>query len=164
VNHRVNIRLATVADIPTIMTLERQSATAGHWTEAQYRQVFRPKSTARIVLVSEAAPPSASGLKSDAGSAILGFLVAQHLAPEWELENLVVAPRARRKGLAKRLLNALLATAKKTDSTAVFLEVRDSNAPARALYEKVGFRQVGRRYSYYTSPSEDAVLYRRTLG
>jgi ribosomal-protein-alanine acetyltransferase len=164
VNHRVNIRPATVADIPTIMTLERQTASAGHWTEAQYRQVFQPESPARLVLVLESAPLGASVLKSDASSGIFGFLVAQHLAPEWELENLVVAPRARRKGLAKRLLNALLAAAKKTNTTAVFLEVRDSNAAARALYEKAGFRQVGRRYSYYTSPSEDAVLYRRTLG
>lgn len=146
------------------MRLERESATAGHWTEKQYRDVFQSKTPSRIVLVSEAAPPRASRLKSDAGSGILGFLVAQHLPPEWELENLVVAPHARRKGLAKRLLNALLAAAKKRDSTALFLEVRDSNAAARALYEKAGFRQVGRRYSYYTSPSEDAVLYRRTLG
>jgi [ribosomal protein S18]-alanine N-acetyltransferase len=162
-NRRVHIRPAIVADIPIIMMLERQSATAGHWTEAQYRQVFRHESPARIGLVSEAAPPSASGLKSDAGTGILGFLVAQHLAPEWELENLVVAPQARRKGIGKRLLNALLATARKTHSSAVFLEVRDSNAPARALYEKAGFKQVGRRYSYYTNPSEDAILYRRTL-
>jgi ribosomal-protein-alanine acetyltransferase len=159
----VYIRPATIADISHIMSLERESATAGHWTEKQYRQAFRSESTARIVLVSEAALPRASGLKSGAGSSILGFLVAQHLAPEWELENLVVAPRARRKGLAKRLLNALLAAAKKTNSAAVFLEVRDSNAGARSLYEKAGFKQVGRRYSYYTSPSEDAILYRRTL-
>jgi [ribosomal protein S18]-alanine N-acetyltransferase len=145
------------------MRLERESATAGHWTEKQYRDVFQSKTPARIVLVAQAAPPTVKGLESDKASGILGFLIAQHLAPEWELENLVVAPCARRKGLAKRLLNALLAAAKKTNSTAVFLEVRDSNAAARALYEKAGFRQVGRRYSYYTSPSEDAVLYRRTL-
>ena len=59
---------------------------------------------------------------------ILGFLVAQHLAPEWELENIVVAPTARRKGLGKRLLDALLDAARETNSNSVFLEVRESNA------------------------------------
>ena len=42
----------------------------------------------------------------------------------------------------------------------MFLEVRESNAAARTLYEKAGFEQTGRRHSYYTSPLEDAILYR----
>lgn len=104
--------------------------------------------------------PSPSDAKSPR---ILGFLIAQHLAPEWELENLVVAPNARRKGLGKRLLEALLDAARKTNSTSVFLEARESNAAARALYEQAGFEQAGRRAFYYTNPSEDAILYRQTL-
>jgi [ribosomal protein S18]-alanine N-acetyltransferase len=159
----VRIRPATVADIPYIMSLELQSATAGHWTDKQYRQVFRAESPPRLVLVVERPPISSSGFTSDADSGILGFLIAQHLAPEWELENIVVAPAARRKGIGKRLLNGLLAAARESNSTAVFLEVRDSNTSARALYEKAGFKQTGHRPSYYTSPSEDAILYRRTL-
>jgi ribosomal-protein-alanine N-acetyltransferase len=94
---------------------------------------------------------------------LLGFLVARHLAPEWELENLVVAPTIRRKGLGKRLLDGLLAHADGTNSDAVFLEVRESNASARALYESAGFAQTGRRKSYYAEPQEDAILYRRSL-
>ena len=89
--------------------------------------------------------------------------MAQHLAPEWELENIVVAPAARRKGLGKRLLEALLAAARETNSRSVFLEVRASNAAARSLYEKAGFEPTGRRKSYYTNSAEDAVLYRLTL-
>jgi len=145
------------------MSLERQSATAGHWTHKQYRQVFQPESPPRLVLVAEAESPRASGLRADADSGILGFLIAQHVAPEWELENIVVAPAARRKGVGKRLLDGLLAAARESNSTAVFLEVRDSNTSARALYEKAGFKQTGHRPSYYTSPSEDAILYRCTL-
>jgi [ribosomal protein S18]-alanine N-acetyltransferase len=91
-------------------------------------------------------------------------LVARHLAPEWELENIVVAPSARRQGLGNRLLNALLAAARETHSASVFLEVRESNSAARTLYEKAGFKQTGRRKSYYTDPLEDAVLYRQTIG
>jgi ribosomal-protein-alanine N-acetyltransferase len=94
---------------------------------------------------------------------VLGFLVAQHLAPEWELENIVVAPAARRKGVGKRLIEWLLEEARGAQSESVFLEVRESNTIARALYETTGFQQVGRRKSYYSAPSEDAILYRWNL-
>ncbi len=157
----MKIRPATPADIPEILNLERQCATAGHWTEAQYRRAFEPGSPRRLALVVEAEPPSPAQSNSEFHT-ILGFLIAQHLAPEWELENLVISPAARRKGLGKRLLQALLASARETNSTSVFLEARESNAPARALYEQAGFEQSGRRAFYYTSPSEDAILYRQT--
>ncbi len=160
----MHIRPATIADISHIMSLERESATAGHWTEKQYRDVFQSETQTRLLLVAQASPPTAKGHESDKAFGILGFLIAQQLPPEWELENLVVVPGARRKGIGKRLLNALLAAARKTDNSAVFLEVRESNAAARALYETAGFERIGRRYAYYTSPSEDAILYRRTLG
>ena len=148
----MQIRPGTLADISSIMQLERQAATAGHWTEDQYRQAFRRGGATRLVLISE-----------DEETSPVGFLVARHLAPEWELENIVVAPPARRKGLGKRLLEALLVAATKTSCAAVFLEVRESNVPARTLYEKTGFQQTGRRKSYYTNPSEDAILYRLSL-
>jgi ribosomal-protein-alanine N-acetyltransferase len=154
----VHIRPATPADIPHMMSLERQSPTAGHWTEELYRKAFRPDSPARLLLVAEA-PDRKRGTDLPR---ILGFLIAHHLAPEWELENLVVAPTARRKGIGKGLLEALLAPARETNSS-VFLEVRESNTAARALYENAGFEQTGRRPSYYASPSEDAILYRWTV-
>ena len=164
----LHIRPGTVADIPHILTLERQSATASHWTEQQYRQAFQPESPARLLLVAaasatEASSPRVSGLKAVQGSDILGFLIAHHLAPEWELENIVVAPAARHRGIGKRLLEALFDAARETNSSAVFLEVRESNTAARTLYEGSGFEQTGRRPSYYTSPSEDAILCRRVL-
>jgi ribosomal-protein-alanine N-acetyltransferase len=156
----VKIRPALPADIPEILNLERQCATAGHWTEAQYRRAFQPGSLPRLALVVQAESPSPTGAESPR---IFGFLIAQHLAPEWELENLVISPAARRQGLGKRLLQALLDAARRTNSTSVFLEARESNAAARALYEQAGFEQSGRRAFYYTNPSEDAILYRQTL-
>jgi ribosomal-protein-alanine acetyltransferase len=145
--------------------MERQSATAGHWTEEQYRLALAREGPERLVLVAEDFPPlpSAPETSTHAETSPLGFLVAQHLPPEWELENIVVAPTSRRKGLGKRLLDSLLDAAKKTNSTAVFLEVRESNAAARTLYERTGFEQTGHRKAYYKNPSEDAVLYRLTL-
>ncbi len=142
------IRHATFNDIPFLLALEQSSHGAAHWSEQQYRDLLAPNG-ARLVLVAE----------EPLGS-ILGFLVARHLAPEWELENIVVAPAARRQGVGKWLLRALLDRARETNSAAVFLEVRESNAAARILYERAGFTRSGRRKAYYSSPPEDAILYR----
>lgn len=153
----MQIRPATLADVTPMMLLQCQSATAGHWTEDQYRQALQSQSTKRLVLVIE------GPLAPDAPTGILAFLVARHVAPDWELENIVVAPTARRKCLGKRLLQDLLSIARESNSSSVFLEVRDSNTAARTLYEQAGFAPTGRRKSYYTNPQEDAVLYRRNL-
>jgi len=144
------IRRAAPDDIDPMLALERESATAAHWSESQYRDLFSGTSepSARAVWVAEES------------TKILGFLVAAHLGEEWELENVVVSPAARRSGIAKALLEALLAEAAKTNNASVFLEVRESNLPARALYEKAGFRITGRRKSYYSNPQEDAILHR----
>jgi ribosomal-protein-alanine N-acetyltransferase len=160
----MQIRTATAADIPAIMRIERQSATAGHWTEEQYLQAFQPGCT-RLVLLAEDSPipPPTLETSTHAILAPRGFLVAQHVAPEWELENIVVDPSARREGVGRRLLDALLAAAHETNSSGVFLEVRESNTAARTLYQSAGFEQAGRRKSYYTNPSEDAILYRLTV-
>ncbi len=147
------------------MHLERRCAAAAHWTEQQYRQTFDSGGAERLVLIAETLSDSVPGRATipGSGSNILGFVVARHLAPEWELENIVVAPPARRQGLGKQLLQALLATARETNSKSVFLEVRESNAAARSLYEKTGFEQTGSRKAYYKDPAEDAVLYRLSL-
>lgn len=158
------IRLAILADLPSIMELERACDSAAHWTEQQYRQAFSNGDVERLVLVADTPLHSLSqSTIPDAGSNTFGFLVAQHLAAEWELENLVVAPSSRRQGLGEQLLHALLATARETKSECVFLEVRESNSAARSLYEKTGFEQTGSRKAYYKNPSEDAVLYKLNL-
>jgi len=137
-----------------MIRLERQSPTAAHWTEQQYSDLFAAKGE----------PPARLALVAEAGSSVLsGFLVARHTAPEWELENIVVAPVARRMGIGKQLMDALMFQAQQTSSDAVFLEVRESNMTARRFYEKLGFRENGRRKAYYSHPAEDAVLYSKTF-
>lgn len=139
------------------MQLASDSPSAAHWSPDQYRKVFSSDvPSQRRAFIAE---DETSSLIS-----LLGFLVARHLPPDWELENVVVAPAAQRRGVGKRLLDALFAAARETNSEAVFLEVRESNAPARRLYEKAGFHPQGRRKSYYSNPIEDAILYRRDLG
>jgi len=153
----VTLRPATAADIPLLMELERECPTAAHWSEEQYAELFRTGGSERLVV---GVPATLTG-KDETG--LLGFLVARHVAPDWELENIVVAPAARRKGVGQRLLGALLAKALETGSQVLFLEVRESNAAARGLYEKAGFKPTGRRKSYYPNPQEDAILYRLSV-
>ncbi len=154
-NDPIAIREATERDITEMLRLERSSNGAAHWTELQYQSLIgaNDADNSTLALVAEC----------EANPAVLGFLIARHLPPEWELENIVVALEARGKRIGTRLMEELLARAQKTDSQAVFLEVRESNAPARALYERLGFHQTGRRKSYYSSPIEDAVLYCKSL-
>jgi [ribosomal protein S18]-alanine N-acetyltransferase len=134
------------------MGLERESATSAHWSETHYQDFFSDNQK-RLVLVGE----------SIGEGNPVAFLVAHHVAEEWELENVVVARAQQRKGVARELLAVLISRAKETNSRAVFLEVRASNVPARGLYEKAGFHETGRRKSYYQNPLEDAILYRLTL-
>src|ERR1700733_4568421 len=155
----INIRPAISSDIPFMANLERQCVTAGHWTDEQYRQAFGTEGPQRFMIVAAASDTA----ETAARKRILGFLIAQHVAPEWELENIVVAPEARRRGVGKQLLEALFAVARETNSDSIFLEVRESNVAARTLYKRSGFEQTGTRKSYYLEPSEKAILYRRTL-
>lgn len=151
----MRVRPATAADVPGLLELERGCATAAHWSEQQYNALFQAGDgeRGRLVLVAD----------DRSESPLLAFLVANHIGSEWELENVVVAPAVRRKGLGKRLLDDLLVQARNANSGALFLEVRESNLPARALYEKSGFAEAGRRKSYYVNPVEDAILYRLPL-
>jgi [ribosomal protein S18]-alanine N-acetyltransferase len=92
-----------------------------------------------------------------------GFLVASAVSTEWEIENVVVDDAVRRRGLGMRLIGHLVSQARSEQAQSIFLEVRESNGSARALYEKAGFVQIGRRSAYFRNPTEDAILYRLSL-
>lgn len=149
-------------DIPEIVRLERASETAAHWSEAQYESLFAVSEGpgSRLGLIAEKNAPS----DAPAGSSkVLAFLVARAIAGEWELENVVVDIEARGNGIGTRLIQELLARVQRAGGNSIFLEVRETNVAARALYEKLGFRCTGRRKSYYNNPIEDAILYSRRL-
>jgi len=80
-----------------------------------------------------------------------------------EILNLAVAPEYRRRGLASRLLGLVLKIGKRLGVARVFLEVRESNVAARALYCRQGFGQVGVRKGYYPDNMEDALVQRLDL-
>jgi [ribosomal protein S18]-alanine N-acetyltransferase len=154
----MNIRRATLNDIDSMIELARTSDSAAQWTRQQYQDVFLGTGVPRLAIIAEPHAPL-----SPQDASVLGFLVARHLPPEWELESIVVAPAARRKAIGKQLVDALLTAARGTGSNSVSLEVRQSNLAAQALYQRCDFEAHGCRKSYYSNPVEDAILYRRTL-
>lgn len=89
---------------------------------------------------------------------VLGYIGLMFVLDEGYISNVAVAPEKRRSGVANTLLTALEERGREKGLSFLTLEVRVSNAPAIALYEKHGFRQVGRRKNYYEHPREDAVL------
>lgn len=98
-------------------------------------------------------------LLAEAEASVCGFVVARVVAGEWEIENVVVAAAARRRGVGRALIRTIAATARMEDAARLILEVRESNGPARQLYESTGFAQCGVRSRYYRDPEEAAILY-----
>lgn len=145
------IRSATQADLPRLRAIAAESPEAAQWPEAQWA-ALAGGDPSRLVLVAEAE------------GRVAGFLVAREVAGEWELENMAVAAGARRQGVGAGLIAELVETAVRRGSRAIHLEVRAANTGARALYERCGFRQSGRRSQYYNRPVDDAILYIRKLG
>ena len=143
------VRAAIPADLPDLLALDRATPAAAHWSEAEYQRLFT-EDTGHITLVIEE-------------DYVQGFVVGRDLGPEWEIENIAVAEAVRRRGLGERLVRELLSLASGRGAQGVFLEVRESNGPARALYSKMGFVETGRRESYYTNPEEDALLYKKNV-
>jgi [ribosomal protein S18]-alanine N-acetyltransferase len=141
------IRRATQDDIPAIQAIEQQAPSAAHWPAEEYVHLV----VAATVLIAEQK------------GQLCGFVCAKDVAGEWELENIVVASPFLRQGIADTLMKALFKRARSAGGSKVFIEVRESNRPARNLYEKHGFRQTGRRRHYYQNPNEDAILYTCSL-
>lgn len=97
------------------------------------------------------------------GSEIIGVLQWRNLGEELEILDLAIETTHRRAGYAAFLLENLLREAAQTGAHHIFLEVRESNSPAIALYSKFGFTRAGRRPNYYRDPAEAAVLMQRKL-
>jgi ribosomal-protein-alanine N-acetyltransferase len=133
----MTIRDATAVDLPAIAAIQSASPEAAQWNPADY--------LAHRCRVAEL------------DGSVAGFIVTRPTAPgENEILNLAVAPAYRRRGVARALLEAELAA-----SGAWRLEVRESNAAARALYRTLGFRESGHRKNYYCNPSETAIVLTR---
>jgi ribosomal protein S18 acetylase RimI-like enzyme len=138
----VEIRAAAPSDLDAIMAIQNAAPDASHWEPADYLR------NDCLVAIDVAIDAGKSGQ-------VLGFLLSRQTAPgEREILNVAVGGAARRCGIGRRLLEAELARGRNT----WFLEVRESNAAARALYQSSGFQQIGLRGSYYHDPPESGIV------
>jgi ribosomal-protein-alanine N-acetyltransferase len=139
------VRPGVRADMERIQQIATQNSSAAQWSAKHYEEVFSEKSKLHLVLALEE------------GERIHGFLIGRLAGDQWEIENIAVDGALQRQGYGSQLLWEFLEHARQR-GTAAFLEVRESNLPARKLYEKMGFAEAGRRKSYYQSPTEDALI------
>ncbi len=127
----MHVREGTEADLPAVRRIQQEAPEAAQWDLSAYP-----------LLVAEGE------------GSLAGFLAWRITAPdEAEVLNLAVAPSARRRGVALALIRAL-------PLTNIFLEVRESNRAARALYQKAGFTEAGIRFGYYSNPVESGIVMR----
>ena len=133
----------SVEHIPQIEEIERECFSRP-WTAEQLMSQMRDAQHEFIAAVDD--------------SRVLGYVGLMYVLDEGYISNVAVHPEARRQGIGDALIDALAARAAELELAFLTLEVRESNAPAIALYAKHGFHPVGKRKNYYDAPKEDAVL------
>jgi ribosomal-protein-alanine N-acetyltransferase len=135
-------------DLGEVTEIERRSYSLP-WSALTFRSLLRR--------------PNAFLLVAEENKGVAGYAALWLAADEAELGNLAVRPGRRGRGIGRILLRHVLEEAARRGAREVFLEVRESNAIARRLYEASGFRIVGSRPDYYASPCEDAIVMRLNL-
>lgn len=136
-------REMTAADVPFISRLEEETFSMP-WSAASFLQMIGQED-ARYYVAEE-------------DGRLLGGCGLLLIAGEGNITNVVVAPEARRRGVATGMLTHLLAAGGREGLFAYTLEVRVSNLAAIGLYEKLGFVSEGIRPRFYEKPTEDAVI------
>ena len=142
----LEIRRLTYADLPQVIAIER-------------RAFPTPWSLAMFVL--ELSKPSGICLTALSDDRVVGYLVCSRYDVVWHVMNVAVDPVRRREGIATAMLEHLFGQADKPGEQYT-LEVRTSNDPAIALYERFGFQSAGVRPGYYHDNKEDALIMWRT--
>src|SRR5262245_374492 len=137
----VKLRRLGYGDLPSVISIERRSFPT-------------PWSLAMFVL--ELSKPSGICLAAEDADGLVGYLVCAKYDDVWHLMNVAVHPDRRRNGIATDLIERLFGDA--GDGARFTLEVRVSNGPAIAMYERFGFRSAGRRRRYYHDNGEDALI------
>jgi len=137
----VAIRRLAYSDLPAVISIERRSFPT-------------PWSLAMFVL--ELSKPSGICLAATDGDELLGYLVCSRYDQVWHLMNVAVTPERRRSGVARGLIAQLVEEG--GGRLPFTLEVRVSNRPAIAMYERLGFRSAGVRPRYYQDNGEDALI------
>ena len=131
-------------DLDEVVTIERASF-GMPWSRGAFLYEIEQNRVARCWVLRE-------------DERVAAYLCLWEIADELHVTNIAVHPGLRRRGLARRLLGAILEDGRTRRLRAVTLEVRPTNDEARTLYESFGFRVVGRRRGYYYDTGEDALI------
>jgi len=142
------IRKMTEKDLKTIVSLEKEIF-SDPWSYAAFK--------------SDLNNDMALALVAEISESIAGYACLYIVAGEMQIGNFAVAPNFRGEGIAKELMNRIFEIAGERQCDCIFLEVRESNKPARTLYESFGFKVVGRRVDYYRNPNDNAILMNKEL-
>lgn len=127
----------------SILEIERSSFTVP-WSEGAFRSLLSRRDSILIVAAE--------------GERVVGYAAVWFAGDEGELGDLAVDADHRRRGIGQALVEEVRSEARRRGVDRLYLQVRESNDSALALYEGAGFRQVGRRQRYYRSPREDALI------
>lgn len=144
----VTLRDLEPADLPAVLRIE-QTSFSTPWSAQTFRSLLRRADTDMIAAVS--------------ADRLLGYAVSWTILDQAELGNVAVAPEERARGIGRALVQAMLDRVRQRGAAECYLEVREGNASARALYERCGFSVIGRRRRYYARPTEDALVMRAAL-
>ena len=139
----VGIRRLGLGDLPAIEAIERRS----------YRTPW-----SRTMFSGEVSRPGSRCYGAFMDRALVGYLIVSRYTDAWHIMNVAVDEPFRRHGVARQLLETLLAETDADDTRGYTLEGRVSNAGAIRLYESLGFRPSGIRRGYYTDDREDALI------
>ena len=148
------LRGATIADLDTIMAIETPTFTTDAWSKQNMRSELLSPHTVYLVAFDDGAPEVTSGYAG---------LLAPRGGGQADIQTIAVAADARRRGLGRELMNALIAAASERGATEVFLEVRADNPGAQELYRSLGFEQIAVRPRYYQPDGIDALIMRLAL-
>lgn len=146
---KFQIRQAQENDVPAIVSIECKTSPEP-WSESALRRDVTENGQALVIVV-------------DLEGRIAGYADVWLVADEFQLNNIAVLEEFRGYHLAENMLEILIATARELKLNTITLEVRKSNTPARNLYNKCGFTEVGIREKYYVDNGEDAVLMDRVI-
>lgn len=140
----------TAAHLDAVAALEKICFPEDPWSRRLFEEALKNENTSSLLALAE-------------DGSVLGYLLFTAVLDEGGVDNIAVAPAARRQGIASALLEAFHRYGREHGLASLFLEVRPSNTGAAALYEKLGYREVGRRKNYYLSPKEDAIMMKLEL-
>jgi ribosomal-protein-alanine N-acetyltransferase len=143
----VTIEQMTEHDLLAVVEIEEASGLSPWGWDAYHKELQSPEEVIMLVARAE----SASG-------AVGAFIVSRLIGAELHVYNVAVRPELRRRGVAARLVRAVLEWGRLKGGELAFLEVREGNHPAQELYRGCGFAVAGRRCQYYAAPVEDALL------